>query len=65
MVGCDVIEVVKIEELKEALVFECTHLSGVMLLYLCDYQYLINQDIIEFSLIKLKRSVYDNHISSS
>lgn len=37
MVGCDVIEVVKIEELKEALVFECTHLSGVMLLYLCDY----------------------------
>lgn len=37
MVGCDVIEVVKIEELKEALVFEGTHLSGVMLLYLCDY----------------------------
>lgn len=37
MVGCDVIEVVKIEELKEALVFACTHLSGVMLLYLCDY----------------------------
>lgn len=37
MVGCDVIEVVKIEELKEALVFECTHFSGVMLLYLCDY----------------------------